>query len=70
MQPAFSLYEGGNDRQGGETMGREVGVMLQSSIPGFLVKLGTAVTESGMDYAAWAEANPHGLEEIAAEFLA
>jgi sulfite reductase (ferredoxin) len=70
MQPAFSLYVNGNDRQGSEAMGREVGVMLQSAIPDFLVKLGTAVAESGMDFQAWKEARPQGIDEIAADFLA
>lgn len=70
MQPAFSLYAGGNHRQGREAMGREVGVMLQCSVPDFLVKLGKTVAESGMDYEAWVQASPQALDEIAGEFLA
>lgn len=69
MQPAFTLYVNGRDRQGCETMGREVGTMLQSRIPDFLVKLGKAAAQSGMDYQAWNEARPQGIDEIAGEFL-
>ena len=69
LQPAFSLYVNGSDRQGTESMGREVGVMLETAIPGFLVKLGTAVADSGMDYEAWSKACPDSLDLIAKEFL-
>ena len=69
LQPAFSLYVNGSDRQGTEAMGREVGVMLETAIPGFLVKLGTAVADSGMDYEAWSKACPDSLDLIAKEFL-
>lgn len=64
-QPGFVLFVGGADRQGGETMGRELGAMRTEDIPAFLVQLGRAVADSGMGYAAWAEANPGALEAIA-----
>lgn len=66
-QPAFVLYVGGCDRQGEETMGREFGPVLETEIPGFLVKLGKTVAESGLDFAAWKEKNPQLLEELARE---
>lgn len=69
MEPTFTLYVNGNEHQGEETMGREVGVMLQSEIPNFLVKLGTTVTQSNMDYNAWNEAQPEAINEIAQEYL-
>ncbi|MCI8515351.1 MAG: nitrite/sulfite reductase [Hungatella sp.] len=69
LSPAFSVYAGGDDRQGSEVMGQEVGVMTESSIPDFLVKLGCAVAESGQDYEAWNRANPKAFREIAEEFL-
>ena len=43
--------------------------MLERDIPAFLVKLGKAVAQSGMDYTAWAAKNPQGVSEIAAEYL-
>ena len=64
-QPGFVLFVGGADRQGGETMGRELGAMRTEDIPVFLVQLGRAVADSGMGYAAWAKANSGALEAIA-----
>lgn len=65
----FMLFAGGCDRQGEEAMGKEVGVLLRSDVPAFLVELGRAVAESGMEYAAWVEKNPGGVEEIAAKYI-
>lgn len=69
-QPAFTLFVGGCDRQGEEAMGRELGAILQEQIPAFLVELGKAVAASGMNFAAWREANPEGIDRIAAPYLA
>ncbi|MDY3831236.1 MAG: nitrite/sulfite reductase [Candidatus Ventricola sp.] len=64
-QPGFVFFVGGSERQGEETMGRELGAMLEGDIPAFLARLGQAVADSGMDYGAWRQANPGALEEIA-----
>lgn len=69
-QPAFVLYINGRQQQGQETMGQEVGTILETKIPEFLVKLGKAVSESGMDFAAWNAKYPTGINEIAAEYIA
>lgn len=69
MEPAFSLFVNGKERQGCEAMGREVGVILQSAIPDFLVKLGNVVMKSGMDYEKWNEADPKLIDGVAEEFL-
>lgn len=66
-QAAFTLYVGGISRQGEEAMGRELGTILESQIPAFLVEVGRAAAGAG--YAAWREANPGALEEIAAKYL-
>lgn len=66
-QSAFTLFVGGDDRQGRETMGRELGVMLEEHIPAFLVEVGSAA--SGQGFAAWREADPTALEAIAAKYL-
>ena len=52
-QVAFMFYAGGDDRQGNETMGKEVGVMLENDIPVFLTELGKAVEESGLSFDEW-----------------
>ncbi len=69
-QPAFLLYEGGCAQQGHETMGRELGAIAEGDIPQFLVKLGQTVAATGQDFATWYAANPAGLEEAAAPYLA
>lgn len=69
-QSAFILYVNGASRQGEEAFGRELGTVLESQIPEFLVKLGRTVAESGMDYADWNAAHPEGLEQIAEGYLA
>lgn len=68
-QSAFTLFVGGQDRQGCEAMGRELGPMLEGDIPAFLVALGKAVAASGMDYAAWSAADPAAIDAIAAPYL-
>lgn len=69
-QPAFVLYVNGCDHQGKEQMGREAGTILETKIPEFLVRLGRAVADSGMDFIQWNEKNPDALDQIAAEYTA
>ena len=69
MCPAFTLYAGGCDVQGRESMGREIGTMLARDIPEFLVKLGQESAQSGMDYGTWENEHPERLEEIAKAYL-
>ena len=69
-QAAFTFFLGGEARQGQEAMGRELGVMLEERIPAFLVELGKTVAASGKDFAAWRQAEPEGVERIAAPYLA
>ncbi len=68
-QSAFSLFSGGVSRQGAEAMGREVGVLLESDIPRFLVSLGQTVAASGKDFSAWLAACPDGVDAAAQPFL-
>ncbi|MDO4285980.1 MAG: nitrite/sulfite reductase [Eubacteriales bacterium] len=68
-QPAFLLVAGGVSEQGEETMGEEIGTLLEEEIPAFLVRLGSAAAQSGMSYEEWLRENPNGLREIAAEYL-
>lgn len=68
-QPGFVFFVGGKERQGEETMGRELGAMRLEDIPQFLVELGQAVEGSGMSYAAWRKAEPDALERIAKAYI-
>lgn len=68
-QPAFTLYVGGNDSQGAEAMGKELGVITQEDIPAFIVELGKTVEASGKDWKEWFAANPEGPAQIAQKYL-
>ena len=70
LRSAFTLYVGGNALQGKEQMGREIGILLEKDIPAFLVELGRRVSASGLEFSAWLAANPQGVEELAAPYLA
>ena len=66
---AFMLYICGNDRQGEETMGKEVGAILQDKIPEFLVELGTIITNDHCTFNEWIQKNPDGIEKIAQKYI-
>ncbi len=68
-QQAFQLYVNGNEMQGGERMGRDLGAITVERIPQFLVELGRAVAAEGLTYAQWAEAHPNGIDELAEAYL-
>lgn len=67
--PTFLLYAGGNDEQGEEKMGVELGNIPVDRIPDFLIHLARIVEASGMGYDAWEKANPDGVKEAAADYL-
>ena len=69
-QSAFTLFLGGESRQGQERMGRELGAILEEQIPAFLVELGRTVAAAGGDFRLWLAADPEGVERIAAPYLA
>lgn len=66
---AFVLFVGGESAQGKEAFGTELGTIQDTKIPGFLVRLGKMVAETGMDYDAWRAANPGALEKLAEEYI-
>ena len=68
-QAGFLLFVGGNAHQGQETMGREVGVLLEKDVPAYLVDLGRTVAASGQDFNTWFKANPKGPDQIAEKYL-
>jgi len=69
-QPGFMLYVGGQERQGQEAFGRELGVILSERIPEFLVALGKTVQTAGKNYEAWHSSDPEAIEKLAADYLA
>ena len=69
-QAAFTFFLGGEERQGQEALGRELGVMLEKDIPAFLVELGRTVANSGKDFDAWRQDDSAAIERLAAPYLA
>ena len=70
VQSAYVLYVDGNEKQGQEVLGEELGAIVEEKIPEFLVKLGKAVAESGLNFEVWYSQNPDGIKKIAEEYLA
>lgn len=68
-QSAFILYVNGDSREGHEKMGRELGAMLETKIPEFLVSLGKTVAESGKDFATWNTEDETAIDKVAAQYL-
>lgn len=69
FEPGYMLYIGGNEHQGNEVMGKELGVLLEKDIPDFLVTLGRTVAKSGQDFIDWYKANPDELGTISEPFF-
>lgn len=67
--PAFTLHLGGNEKQGSEKLGEQVGVLLERDIPTFLKEVGKTVQQSGMDFDAWVLQHPEGVKDIAKKYL-
>lgn len=68
-QPGFAVYVNGCEHQGQEAIGREIGTILESRIPEFLVKLGKTVQKSGMNFMQWLKNSPDEIEAVAADFI-
>lgn len=68
-QSAFILYVNGDSREGHEKMGRELGAMLETKIPEFLVSLGKTVAESGKDFETWKAEDETAIDKVAAQYL-
>lgn len=64
---AFMLYVGGSDYQGKETMGKELGTIIDSDIPNFLVDLAKTVEESNLSFDEWFSVEK--VEEVAKKYL-
>lgn len=69
-QPAFTLLLMGNERQGAERMGENLGSIPQDRIPGFMVELGRTVAASGLDFHTWLKDNEQDFRTLAAKYVA
>ncbi len=69
MQPTFTLFVNGNEKQGQEAMGQELGMLLENQIPEFLIALGKTTAESGKTFAQWNQEDPEAIKQVAARYL-
>lgn len=68
-KPAFAVYEMGCAVRGKENFGTELGVMLESEIPQFLVELGKEISKRGMEYQEFVEKEHEEFLKIAGKYL-
>lgn len=68
-QSAWLLTINGCELQGKEAFGKEVGVIFETEVPEFLVALGKAVADSGMNFPEWLKKNPEEILKIAEPFI-
>lgn len=65
----FVLYVNGCEQQGKEKMGEELGMILESQIPDFLIELGKTVQASGKDFYTWRSTTENGIESVAEKYI-
>ena len=69
MQPAFVLTVNGEDEEGRERFGEQIGTILESEIPAFLKELGTEIAKSGLKFDKWYEGYADRFVEIAKPYV-
>jgi ferredoxin-nitrite reductase len=68
-QSAFVLNVGGCEYQGKESLGGEIGAMLESDIPDFLVEVGEKVAADGLSFETWYETHKEEFLTIAEKYI-
>ena len=66
---AFVLNVDGCELQGKESLGRELGAILDADIPKFLVEVGQTVAASGTDFDTWYADNADAFAAIAQTYI-
>lgn len=64
-QPAFVLTVNGNDEEGKERFGEQVGTITEAEIPVFFEELGKEISDAGMKFDEWYEVHADRFKEIA-----
>lgn len=68
-QPAFIMTVNGNDKEGREQFGQEIGTITETDIPAFFKALGKEISDAGMTFEVWYEGHADRFAEIAAPFV-
>lgn len=69
LQPAFLLFANGSDYQENERFGDEVGILLASDIPTFLVELGHAIQKDNSTFDEWINTHYEEFLSIANKYI-
>ncbi len=67
-QPAFVLTVNGNDREGKERFGEQVGTITEAGVPVFFEELGKEISDAGMKFDEWYEVHADRFKEIAERY--
>ena len=65
---SFVLTVNGNDREGGERFGEQIGTLTEAEIPLFLKELGKEISDAGMKFDPWYEKHADRFKESAAPY--
>ena len=64
-QPAFVLTVNGNDEEGKERFGEQIGTITEAEIPEFFKELGKEISDAGMKFEQWYEGHADRFKQIA-----
>lgn len=68
-QSAFVLTVDGCELRGRESLGRELGAILDGDIPKFLVEVGQTVAATGLDFEQWYASNANTFAAVAQKYI-
>ena len=66
--PAFALLVKGCDYQGKEQFGENLGTILQTELPDFIVELGRTVAGSGLGFDDWLSSHESDFRALAGKY--
>lgn len=67
-QSAFVLTVNGEDEEGNERFGEQIGTILETEIPMFLKELGQEISDAGLTYEEWYAKHADRVKELAAKY--
>ena len=67
-QSAFVLTVNGEDEEGRERFGEQIGTILETEIPMFLKELGQEISDAGLTYEEWYAKHADRVKELAAKY--
>lgn len=69
VMPAFILTVNGNEEEGKERFGEQIGAILETDIPVFLKELGEEIEKAGLTFEEWYRGHEERFQEIAKRYV-